>query len=514
MSISFRRPVWMAAGLLCLAASASALSSDDSVHRLWRPWLNAFGQAESGTALAKMEQLLHAYGVILRNYELEPSAAEILDRAVEDLSDFDLARFHELLPEERGGARELRLRADLEPARYRVRRAREGEAFRVGLKAPRHALGDGFEVLRVGPRREEDDFASYLLTSEFGVGIGQISWPDITSGVRGFLEAALTESGKEDGAALTAARADVARLHPNLGPEDLAVMAPLFQAFPAFSHALSALGRVEDVRSAPVEPNVQHVRLRLRGAMERFRKHHPAFAKYLENMGKLGRFQLRVLDGSGRNLATALVESEALRIDVECYLQDGALVPWTKQRVFHHEPLLLEGPLPFNGRVVVDGRIQLLGLMATFTQLEVEVGMKPSESSAQFELHAKRLPKTLSIDGAVFGFMPLPIVNTFIPGDVRSLTLDFFRVAVEGNARRGAVLAATVGSLAAGGDGVVEGRVDVEALDNPLVQMAMATVNQKLVPAPSVVQDGKAFLADLQEGLEHDLRDYRSRPRQ
>lgn len=451
-----------------------------------------------------MERLLRASELVLEHREVEAETQQIIDRGVAALRDFDLARFYRLLPEVSEGVHELPLRAGIEGNVFRVRRARPGEAFQVSLKGPRNSLGDVSQLVRARLPADGADEQGYRLSVDLGIGIGDVDFRDMRSGLSTFLSQAFAQEARRTGPASDALEA----LHPALEAEDVAVMEPLFHAYPELSRMLSQMGRIDDVRVADAGSQIQHLRLALRGVTERFGKSHPEFAKYMRRLGRVGRMSFSWVDEHGRNLMKAQIDSATLAIDVECFLKDGALLPWSGTKVDETDPLHLSRSTPLTSRVIVDGTIELMGLMMSFTGFQIDLGFVPHEAHAEFRMRATRMPKTLDVQGAAFGFMPLGLVNAFIPGDVRSITLDFFRVALEGNQGRGVVIDTTIGSRELGGNGVIEVHTELEAPDNRLVKMAMATVNHKLVAIPKVQDDMRAFIADLQRGLQRDLSAY------
>ncbi|MFT3921805.1 MAG: hypothetical protein QM778_04660 [Myxococcales bacterium] len=489
------------------AATSQASLAGTSLDATWEPWIQLFGRGDPRLAVSHMERMLRAAELVLEHREVEQEVQLILDRGVAALRDFDLSRFYRLLPEAGHEQHELALRGELTGSAFVVRRVRAGEAFGVSLAGPRRALGDASQVVRASPPKDEAH--GYLLATELGLGIGPVDFGDISAGLSTFLTRSLPP--RNDAPSGDPIPEELRRLHPALKSEDLAVMAPLFRAYPHMSQMLSQMGRIDDVRSWDTGNDIQHIQLRLRGVMDRFARTHPEFARYMHKLDKVGRMSFTWLDARGRTLLKARIDSETLAIDVDCFLKEGALWPSVDGKVAQDaEPSRLTQTTPHTGRLIIDGTVDLMGFSMTFAGFSIDLKFEPREAHAELHLRATQMPKSLDVTGAAFGFMPLGLVDVFIPGDVRSVTLEFFRVALEGNAGRGIALDAKLGAQARGGDGVLEIKGEIEAADNRLVKMAMATVNHKLVATPKAEADMRAFMADLRRGLAQDLGAYRA----
>jgi hypothetical protein len=499
----------------CVASTALALSTLDATHAGWLSLIELCGRGDTALALRVLSQWTSAYGTALHNTDIDEPTQRFVDDSLSLLSDFDLEGFHELLPEQSAGFRELWVRGELASGRYAIRRADGKKPFRVTLEGPRRALLDMSQTVRARRNERRDgEERSYLLGARLGLGIGKLSWDGAVAAGKDF--ARLITSGDPRsgaGAALIASQEalqSVRKLHPKLASEDVAPIALLFEAFPATARALSQLGQLEDVRATQRGAGYEHIEISARGLPERLAARHPKLARHLRKLGKLARFELRWLDEKQRSLMNWHVDSESLAIRIECYVKDGQLLPFKGKSVFADEPIDLMGQSLAHTHTLIDGRFQLLGVVVKLSQLRSELYFTPHGSHAELQVRMTRLPG-VEIEGAALGFVPTGLIDAFIPGNMRSLTLDFFRVATSGNDKKGIAIGVRAGSAQPGGDGVLEAGIDLEALDNRLVKMGVGMVNARVVPDDDVSADDKALASEIHAAFAKDLARFKTR---
>jgi hypothetical protein len=516
MKLAWRSSRWFwVACIACAASSALALSSLDSPQAGWRALLELCGRGDDAAALRTLTQWTSGYGTALHRTDIDEPTQRFVDDSLTLLSDFDLEGFHDLLPERNGSFRELWVRGELTGGRYAIRRADGSKAFRVTLKGPRRGLLDMSTAVRAKLHESKDgDERSYLLGARFGLGIGKLSWDGAVAAGKDFARLIATgdpRSGSSAGPQPSAESVSAVRkLHPKLASEDVLPIALLFDAYPAMSRALSQIGQLEDIRAADSGSVYQHIKVSMRGLPERLAQRHPKLARHLRRFGKLARFDIRWLDAKQRSLMNWQIDSESLTIRTECYVKDGQLLPFKGKTVFADEPIDLLGDSLAHTQTIMDGRFQLLGVVVKISQLKSDLYFTPHGSHAELQVRQTSVPG-VEIDGAALGFVPTGLIDAFIPGNIRSLTLDFFRVATSGNDKKGIAIAVKVGAEQAGGDAVIEADVDLEALDNRLVKMGVGMVNARLVPDDDVSADDKALTAEIHAAFVKDLARFKTR---
>jgi hypothetical protein len=516
MALAWRSRWLWSACVVCAASSALAVSALDATHAGWSSLVQLCGRGDTPDALRTLSQWTSAYGTALHHTDIDKPTQRFVDDSLSLLSDFDLEGFYELLPEKSGAFRELWVRGELSGGRYAIRRADGGQASRVSVKGPRRGLLDMSQTVRA--RRNEGrggEEHSYLLGARLGLGIGKVSWDGAVAAGKDF--ARLVASGDpRSGAAADAPRPSqesldgVRKLHPKLAAEDAQPVALLFEAFPATARALSQLGELQDMRGPNGGSVYQHIKVVAHGLPERLAQRHPKLARHLRKLGKLARFDIRWLDAKQRSLMNWHVDSETLTLRTECYVKDGQLLPFKGKQVFVDEPVDLLGSSLAHTHTITDGRFQLLGVVVKISHLRSDLYFTPHGSHAELQVRMTSVPG-VEVEGAALGFVPTGLIDAFIPGNMRDLTLEFFRVATSGNDEKGIVIAVDAGAEHAGGDGVLEASIDLEALDNRLVKMGVGMANARLVPDEDVSADDKALVTEIHAAFAKDLARFKTR---
>ncbi|MET0344166.1 MAG: hypothetical protein ABW252_24335 [Polyangiales bacterium] len=495
--------------LLLLALPAGSVFAyavaNDAVLAGWSPLVRLFGHGDAGQSVREMRRLTKAFEVALHHKSVDKPTQEFIDDTMDDLESFDLGGFHDRLPEKRGESRELWVRGDLKGERYFVRRA-DDRKFQVSLKGARTELAAMSTLLRSTPSTGHGGRSSFLVGARFGLGIGAFEWDSATQAIGEFVRLLSVEDvdGRRVEAQSEGALARTRALHPKLSPEDYEVLSLLFGAYPQLSETLSRLGRVDNVRTTWPSKSYQQVVVQLTGDTDRFGKHYPALAKHLAKLDQIAKLDIRWQDGEGRSLLNAKVDSDKLTITVECYVKQGKLLPFKGVKVYDDTPLdyLSEA---FDGtKILVDARLKLLGVVIKLDDLKLDNWYQPHGTYAEFGTSMRTVPG-IHVEGAALGFVPTALVDAFIPGNIESVTRNFLEVAAKGNKEKGVVAGFALGAAERGGNGVLEAGIDVEALDNFMVKLAVGMVNDRLIPNDSAVKDATQFATDLHDSFVKDL---------
>jgi hypothetical protein len=150
-------------------------------------------------------------------------------------------------------------------------------------------------------------------------------------------------------------------------------------------------------------------------------------------------------------------------------------------------------------------RMSMFGITITLRDLRANVRYTPGATHGLL-VGSVQTPPQVEVTGGAVG-----LIDALIPGNLRSLTYDFFEQAAHGNDKKGIVIAIGAGSETPAQGGVIEWDMQLEALDSKLVKMGVGMVNERLVPSDEVLTDAKALLTALHDAFISDLARYRAR---
>jgi hypothetical protein len=509
--MALARPGRLAVSLVVLGSVASALAlvAPDGVSAGWTPMVTWWGAGDPHRALTSLERLTGAFSAILHRSEVDAPTRKFVDEALEQLSDFDLDDFHDLLPETRGGYRELRVRGELRGDRYLLRRA-SGSADQVSFRGPRRGLADLSQELRAKRIEPQGGPRSYLLKLGLGIGMGEMSWDHTVEAIADFARIVADADPRATGEQPRPSEQALAltkQLHPKLASEDVASAALLFDAYPQVSRAFSRLAELEDVRAKDVGAGYQHVTVRMHALPARLAQTHPAFAQHLRKLGNLAHFDFRWVDDQGHTLMRWVIDSEKLLFSTECYLKQGKLLPVTGagKVVLADQGIDPMGGALARSRLFMHTRVSLFGIAITLHNLRAQVRYTPGPTHAWL-VGTVQAPPRVEVDGAAAGF-----IDMLIPGNVQSLTHDFFAHAAHGNDKKGVQIAIGIGSESRDQGAVIEWSMELEALDSKLVKLGVGMVNERLMPSDEVLSDAKSLLTELHDAFVSDLKRYGAR---
>jgi len=511
-----------AGGVVLVSASAFALNvtsvfaldATSALSRGWTPLVAMHGQGDTARAIGSLRAANKATDTILARTELDAPTEKFVAQAWEELSDFHLDDFYELLPHKDGAWHEIGVTGAIQGSVFRIHQADLKKPFEVTLKGSRKNLADFSARLRAKPTRAHGEHNAFLLRGHMGFGIGPISWNALTQALTDGLRLVSTGDPRPGSAAPVqaseTARARMHVLHPKLGAEDLEVMALLHDAFPATSEAIGEIARVDDLRVTTTGGSYGKLHANARILTDRMKRHYPDLAKHLDKLDQLAHAKIRWLDTRGRSVVEAEVDTDTMSATLECYVKDGMLLPFTRDGVAADEPIDPMGPALAKSRMVIDARLKMLGLVINLDRLRSDLRYTNDGSSAHVSSAMTTLPG-IRVEGAALGFVPTGFIDAFIPGNIESLTRDFFDVAVRGNDGKGLTFDVAVGAPTSGQPGAVELGLGVEALDNFMVKMGVGIVNQRVVPDDDESQDIDRLKLRMHQAFSKDFERFAAR---
>jgi len=511
MVLSRRRlALWLSVPVLA-AATAQAAQLDDASLAGWKPVVTLWG-GDVGGAVKTLDSITHALSAAIHKYEIDKPTQKFIDGVLNELHDFDLNGLYKLLPDQRNGGRELNVKGALSGDRYLIERATPGSPYFVTMTGPRSNLAD-LSVFVHAEQHDGEDHDSLLIGGSAGLGIGPLNYRSLVEAQRELTRLVTIGHPTAGGPALPKsglARAAVSEMNPGLGEEDLDALALLFDAYPTLGRALTNLGRVEDVRAATSDGDYFHITTRLKAEPNRMKKKYPALAKHTKNLSDILNAKIRVLDEKGRDIARIAVDSEKLTAQLEVYVQDGLLLPFDDQQVYASDPLdpLAEGKKKFS--VLVNARVNMLGIVVTAKNMRSDVDYEPHDSYASVDARLNTVPK-LKVEGRALGLFAPGFLDIFIPGNIQSITEEFFRVIAKGNDGKGAHGGGALGAKTAGAPGAISGSGSVEIMDTFLVKLAGGMVAKRLVIDDKVKNEGIQLASDLHDAFKVDLASFKKR---
>lgn len=247
-----------------------------------------------------------------------------------------------------------------------------------------------------------------------------------------------------------------------------------------------------------------HLRASLVFEPRRMKARYPELADWLSGLDELVKLSVRLIDSQGRSLARMYLDSERLRLRVELYVLDGQVLPFDDTRVYRDAPLDLQHPQRF--AVTVAGDINALGIHAHLRHARGSMSYTPTDHGMRMHVGITQVPK-IDVDGAALGFVPIEVLDVFVPGDIHGLMMRFMTTACRGNVGKGVTMDAEL-AHAPKMRTTLEGRVALEALDNFFVRLGVSYWNDHVAPDDDATQDILRVQQDALSALSADVDGY------
>lgn len=500
-------------GLLTLGAAAAHAATDSNMAG-WTPMITLWGGDVKG-AVKTLDEVTGALDAVIHRYEIDKPTQKFIDGVLDELKDFDLDGLYKLLPDKTSTGRELNVKGELKGNRYLVGRAEPGSAYGVSMLGPRSNLGD-MSVHVHAQQKDGKEHDTLLLGGEAGLGIGPITFRAMTEAQRELLR--LVADGNPVAGAEPLPKSGIAReavreMNPGLGEEDIDALALLFDAYPNLARKLSQFGRVEDLKAASTKGDYTHITVKMRAEPKRFEKEYPQFAKHIKRLGDVLDGKARLLDDQGRDLVRLTVNSKAMTVGVECYTKDGLLLPFDDHQVYESEPLDLLGGTLTKPRILAQARVNLLGIVMHAKNVRADVEYTAHDSYASLKASMTTVPK-LKVEGRAFGLFAPGFLDIFIPGNIQSITEEFFRVVAKGNHGKGAHVQGAIGAKQAGESGAISGEGSVEIMDTFLVKLGGSFAADRLMITPKAKDEAIKLAGDMHDAFKVDLANFKKRVHQ
>lgn len=488
-----------------ISAMESPVSSAAIVARGWQPPVAFAGQGDEKRAVNALREMASLQRVMLSNTRFDQQTEQFVDGLWASFERFDLKKFYELLPERKDDWHFLQVYGVVENGRYNV--GPQSQSLSSNGNRPNDF---GEVAVLVKAKNMQGERETYLIDSNVSVGMGTVGWNAVSSAIEKTLRIVVKGEDQvadperwKDGEQY---RQRVVKMSGTLGAEDVAVLAPLWAAFPAQWDLLASLGRFDDVVIKEVN-NADYKKLNASFVIDpdKMKNNYPALANHLAGLGSLSHIKLNAVSEQGEVFRFE-TDSETLTARFEAYVKDGYLVP-VKDGKVADKPLTTMFTQPWHLDLHADARMKLLGVVTDMSDMRISMDFVPTENGAKTLASMTQVPG-VKVSGNALGFMPTAVIDVFMPTNIDELMRDFLRVVCEGNEGNGLVASLEYSQPEAGKLATLDTRTTFEGLNNFFVQFGMGIVNDRIIPDPQVSVELRRLMFDTQQAFSQDLEAY------
>lgn len=499
------------AGVLAfLIVAVPAASATAPAMRGWQPLVLLAGNGDARRAVGNLQKMSRVAELRLRHSEMDAATTRFVDAAMDEIEDMAIDDLYELLPENAGEWRRLRVWGRVAGKTYRIERPPSGPAFEMRKGGSRRDLGGFSLVVKAKPvvDRNDSEERNFLIRARAGLGIGPIGRPQMAAAAENMLRIL---GGTDLRAASPGTDARIAKHHRKLDAGERRVLAVGYDAFPAISALAERFGRVEDItiKRGDTAGSYHHVKLVFRIRPETMERYYEDLADFLDDLDELATLSISVTDAKHRRLLLARFATETLRGSLEFYVQDGHIIPsqrkGKKTTVFVNAPISLDEPQRLHAYTSID--VEVLGIEMHIKRLYTSLRYRPRGRGLTLDIAARKVPK-ISVGGAGLGFVPPGVIDLFIPSTLKQLATDFLSTALEGNHAKGLALDIVHEQPAEHANSTTQIHIGVEVLDNLLIEIGAQMFNDRLLPDEDETADIERAMWDGITAFRSDLKRY------
>lgn len=493
--------------LICMTVALFAAPvmavSPEILERGWKPSVAMAGDGQPEIAVHKLREMADLQRVVLKNTEYHEQTQSFVDGLWGSLERFDLRKFYSLLPEEEGDWRQLRVYGSRDGALYRM----GPDASILGnAQGTPQALGDVSVLVKAKQVPSKGNY-NYLLSSTLSMGVGEIRWPSVVDATEETFRIIVEgDEAFQKNSKFTPDfryQAKVHAMNPQLGAEDVAIIAPLWAAFPEMWDLLAALGKVQEVVvDNPKHKDYQHLQASFQVDPAMMSSRYPELAEHLQKLNRLLKFDMDIANDQGRILRLSM-DSSNLMGHLEAYVKDGRLLPVAGDKVLvDGVPLFGEGEQRFTASI--DSTMNILGIITHMNNIKADLYYEQTPTGAKVSTQVNKVPD-VEVAGYALGIMPTGLINLFIPRSIDALMIEFLEVACYGNNGKGVVAEMVFDQGESGEQSQVHFTSEFEGLDNFMVRIGMGIVSDRIIPDNDVSGDIRRLVFDTQDAFSKDL---------
>lgn len=505
---------FLLAALALLPPVASAYDQGSIMAR-WKPIVTFAGNGQPAVAIDHLRGINEIQSLMLDHTRFDTGSQRFIEDLWSSIGDFNLARFYSILPEQEGEWRSLRVQGIRQGPYYCYI---DASKMTPALITPVDSLGQSSLMVRARKMHFVDTGKThYLLNADWQIGWGAYSWQSFRETVNESLRIlSLPEPTIAAGNASERERihTQIRQMSGRLGDEDIAVLAPLWAAFPHLWQRFSQIGKVENVlvdkHSSiygidPRGQGLKDVDIVISLAPDAFARHYPALAAYIQRIDDLLHADLALSNADGRLINISL-DTTKLTLRVSMVVNGSGLVPIANDRA-RVEKTVYFADQDIRLTAVVNAQVDLLGITTDINELRSTLTYQPRGEEARIDFHMNTLP-VVGVKGAALGFIPTGVIDAMLPADMHGIVTEFMKVAVEGNDGQGISAYLTLHNTRNPGVTQLSMGGSVEALDSLLARMGVAIVNQRLIPSDDQGKELIALAKSSRQAFDQDLENY------
>ena len=292
-----------------------------------------------------------------------------------------------------------------------------------------------------------------------------------------------------------------------LGHHSLKVIYGMARDFPNLFEIFKQYVTIEKVlfgkSTKPPGPKTFDIVIRIN--IKAIKKDYPHVGKLLDRLKGLLNFKAAVFNPLNQQIITLAFDGDKYLFSIRFRTQGDRFLVLDK--IPEHAKVAginLTDSGSQNFYMIYTFRLNIAGLKLTVEALKVDLNYFFEDSGANIKAGLQQPPKQIKAQGLVMGFLPIWLVDIFIPSNIGSMTQEFFNTLASGNNGNG--VAMLFGSIP---ENSLKHNLwfltDAEILSNGTMKFALNLQQKMVKEEDQLLEEFKAFETQLWKAFYHDF---------
>jgi len=298
----------------------------------------------------------------------------------------------------------------------------------------------------------------------------------------------------------------------SLDDQSLKVIYGLARDFPRFFAIFNQYFTIENVVSKETNDSSGPIPfdIVIRINVNAFKKDYPYLGKLIGRLKGMLNYQTILFDAQNRPIGTMAFDGDNYRFSLRFRTQRGRfLVLAENSNEGKATGVDITDPGNQRFHAVHTFRLNIVGLHLNIDALKINLDYMYNDNGANVAAELRQSPEKVDAEGLVMGFLPIWLIDLFIPSNIEDMTREFFQVLASGNNGEG--LSIMIGSIPEESlKGILWLLTDAEVLSNGILRFAFNIQRNMVEEKDKLFEDIRVFTQQLWKAFYLDFLNLKS----
>ena len=471
----------------------------------WKPLIAFAGNGDRTTAIQRLREIDQLQSAMMNNTRYDTETETFMTEMWKLIESFNLRKLHATLPINVDEWNQLSLKGERNDKEYNITMTHQKSLDDVKITD----FGDSYVMLKTKTITAPSGLTHYVIDNQIKAGFGAQSWQSAQIAANDTLQliSSMAESTTASGDSF---KEKVKSLSPELDASDINVLSSAWSSFPNVLAFMSSIGQINDVIvEGKSSATVKHLNLSFSLDKNKTEEHYPALSSYLDKLENLMDASFEVFDEHGR-LIKMSIDTTTMNGQIEVVVGNDGIYPIRDDKpMLAHLYKFGENAVTLTG--VMNSNIEILGVKTEIANLTSTIEYTPNADKVGVKMRINQAP-TIAVGGAALGFIPTPMIDLFMPSNLKEIIGKFFDVACNGNNGEGIITSLELSNIkpsssssSNAGFTQISANTSLETFSNLFVRIGMNIVNSRLIPNDAASKDIDLFIDNARVAFNNDV---------